>query len=65
MAKVEITVIKCDRCGFESTDPTEFLHVQVSPIQTSKGRFIYGKPITSRELCIESCVGAPAVNRDR
>lgn len=61
MAKVKVTVVKCDKCGTEDTDHTKFLHVTVSPVHLD-GKT--PKPLTSRDLCLESCVGAPGVNRD-
>lgn len=67
MAKQEITVIKCDKCGTESTDPSQFLHVQVTALVWGRGNKanLIHQRLTSRDLCIESCVGAPGVNRDK
>jgi len=63
MAKREITVVICDKCGFEEADPSKFLHVVVSTIvpHDSKEKV---KILTARDLCLESCVGAPGVNRE-
>ena len=63
MAMHEVIIVKCDKCGFEDRDPEKFLHVVVSPV-TLQGRK-QKKPLTERDLCIESCVGLPGVNRDR
>lgn len=62
MAKVEVTVIKCDKCGTEDTDPTKFLHVTVEEVVIAGRK--RPKPLSERDLCIETCVGAPAVNRE-
>ena len=63
MAKVEVTVIKCDKCGFEESDTSKFLHVTVEEVVIAGKK--RPKPLSERDLCIESCVGAPGVNRDR
>lgn len=65
MAKQEVTVIKCDKCGTESTDISQFLHVQVTALVLGKKGVVQHERLTSRDLCIESCVGAPGVNRDK
>jgi hypothetical protein len=64
MATKEILVVTCDKCGFEEADQTKFLHVVVSTIvpHDSKEKV---KILTARDLCLESCVGAPGVNRER
>ena len=56
MARKEIIVMVCDKCGTEDTDTTRFRHVTVSQINTKK-------PYSSRDLC-EECLGMPGVNRD-
>lgn len=62
MAKVPVTVIECDKCHTQDNDPTKFLHVIVQEVQVGKGKLV---TLTKRDLCIESCVGAPGVNRDK
>lgn len=62
MAKVKVTVVKCDKCGTEDADLEKFLHVTVVTIPADGKKF---KLVSSRDLCIESCVGAPGVNRDQ
>ena len=62
MAKQEVIFVKCDKCGTESQDLSKFLHVTVEAVvPDGKKR---PKPLSSRDLCIETCVGAPAVNRE-
>ena len=61
MAKVKITVIKCDKCGFEEADPSKFFRVVVAPVPVD-GKKV--KNFSDRDLC-ESCVGLPGVNRDK
>lgn len=63
MAKKAVLVVVCDKCGFEETDTTKFLHVQVSEINPDHKQ--KASILTERDLCLESCVGAPGVNRDR
>lgn len=64
MAKHEVIVVTCDKCGYEDQDLSKFVHVTVSPLQQGKKELTYGKPLSSRDLC-ESCVGLPGVNRDK
>ena len=67
MAKHEVIVVTCDKCGYEDRDLTKFFHVTVSPLQPgkrAKAELIHGKALSSRDLC-ESCVGLPGVNRDK
>lgn len=52
----------CDKCGTEDLDHTKFLHVTVEAV-VPKGTK-RPKPKSERDLCIESCVGMPGVNRD-
>lgn len=63
MAKVEVMIVKCDKCGTESGDESQFRHVavsQISPIQKGKNK---GQPNIEKEqdLCL-SCLGGPGVN---
>jgi len=56
-------VIECDKCHFTDTDPKKFLHVIVQEVNPgAKGKII---TLSKRDLCLESCVGAPGVNRDK
>lgn len=65
MATKEVLVVQCDKCGTEDSDTTKFLHVEVSTIGPHKGKGAgKGKVLASRDLCLESCVGAPGVNRE-
>ena len=64
MAKHEVTVYVCDKCGTEDNDPTKFQHVTVNAIMPSKKGLKY-QQVSSRDLCVESCLGAPGVNRDK
>lgn len=63
MAKKEVLVVQCDKCGFEEADTSKFLHVIVSEVHPDHKK--KGQVLTARDLCLESCVGAPGVNRDR
>lgn len=59
MVSEKVTVITCDKCGFEDTDPSKFFHVLVTAV-VLVGKH---KTFSERDLC-ESCVGLPGVNRD-
>jgi len=63
MATKEVLVVTCDKCGFEEADTTKFLHVTVSTIVPHSGKE-KSKVLASKDLCLESCVGAPGVNRE-
>lgn len=62
MAKQEILIVTCDKCGFEESDTTKFRHVTISAV-TPGGRTT-APILSSRDLC-ESCLGLPGVNRDK
>ena len=62
MAKHEVTIVACDKCGHEEKDEGQFYHVIVTGVKKldKKGKV---QIFTDRDLC-ESCVGMPGVNRD-
>lgn len=62
MAKHEVIMMVCDKCGTESKELSEFYHVTVTGCQPldKKGKKMVH---SDRDLC-ESCVGMPGVNRD-
>lgn len=64
MAKRTITVTVCDNCGFEHGDTSLFMHVTVTKVQEIGSK---SKPavLMSKDLCIESCVGLPGINRGK
>jgi hypothetical protein len=61
MAKVQVLVIKCDKCGTESTDSTNYYHVTVSTIAPLDDKKARAQGISVKDLC-KACVGAPGVN---
>jgi hypothetical protein len=64
MAKHEVLVMTCDKCGTESDDVTKFRTVVVSKLEKGKGNNLKMVQESAKDLCIESCLGAPGVNRD-
>lgn len=60
MAKKQVLVLVCDKCGKDGTDPQQFRHVTVAEIPPldSKGKM---KVVSTKDLCLP-CLGAPGVN---
>lgn len=58
MARKEIIVMVCDKCGFEDTDASKFRTVIIQTVAKKP------KVESSRDLC-EGCLGMPGVNRDK
>lgn len=63
MARTEVLVVICDKCGKEDADVDNFFHVTVAPINRDTKSNKKMKPKSERDLCLE-CVGMPAVNRE-
>lgn len=57
----QVISIRCDKCGFESTDPEVFRRVTVREVRIDARK---PKVLNDRELC-QSCLGLPGVNRDK
>lgn len=62
MAKHKVTIMVCDNCGTEDTDLSKFQHVTVSECTPHDSKH-KPKIITSRDLCLHSCIGQPGINR--
>lgn len=61
--KKEVLIMACDKCGFEEVDTTLFQHVVVSEVLPPESK---KKPkiLSEKDLCLNSCLGAPGVNRE-
>lgn len=60
MAKKQVLVLSCDKCGKEGNDTSQYMHVTVGKIPdlNSKGKI---QIVSTKDLCL-GCLGAPGVN---
>jgi hypothetical protein len=64
MASKKVVIVTCDKCGTESEDVSKFRTVVVSKLEQNKRGGLTMSMISAKDLCIESCLGAPGVNRE-